>query len=144
MDKYEKLKLECLRIARISWRTNQHPPFVVGFKNGEIFPIPMPSFIHSQDMLVTFIEVVSSEVSLDGDWEATALFHQVGKGNMTITLIGPEKMMTTEADIVDDYGGVYLSDFSEWQDLGNSNITLSHCLSRDVGNAIQRRMENYG
>ena len=140
MDKYEKLKLECMRLARISWRINQHPPFVVGFKDGENFMMVLPSFIYNQAMLNTFIETIA----LDGDWDATALFHQMGKGNMTITLIVPDKIMTTSADIIDDYGGVYLSDFSQWQEHSKDNISLSHCLSRDVGNAIQRRVANYG
>ena len=114
MNKYENIKLECLRLARISWRTNRYPPYVVGFKNGEILPIPMPSFIYNQVMLAKFLETLSSE----GDLDATALFHQADVGNLTITLIIQGRVMTTSADIIDDYGGVYLSDFSEWQELG--------------------------
>lgn len=144
MDRYKKFKLECMRLARLSWRTNQSPPFIIGFKNDETFPIPTPSFIYSQDMLATFLEVISSEVSLDGDFDAMALFHQVGKSNMTITLIVPDRALTTSADIIDDYGGVYLSDFSKWQELESGNINLSHCLSRDVGNAIPKKAVNDG
>ena len=114
MDKHENIKLECLRLARISWRTNRYPPYVVGFKDGEILPIPMPSFIYNQVMLAKFLETVSSE----GDLDAIAYFHQADIGNLTITLIIQGRVMMTTADIIDDYGGVYLSDFSEWQDLG--------------------------
>ena len=140
MGKYETVKLECLRAARIAWRINQHPPFVVGFKNGESFTMLMPRFSSNQEMQVKFFETISSS----DDWDAIAMFNSEGKGVMTIILVVPDKTMTTSADIIDDYGGVYLSDFSEWQDLGGSNMTLSHCLSRDVGNAIQSRVENCG
>ena len=140
MGKYEKVKLECFRIARTSWRINQHPPFVVGFKNSERFTMLMSRFSSNQEMQVKFFETISSS----DDWDAIAMFNSEGKGVMTITLIVPDKMMTTSADIIDDYGGVYLSDFSEWQDLGNSNISLRDCINRDVGNAIQRRAVNYG
>ncbi len=141
MDKYRKFKLECMRLARISWRINQHPPFVVGFKDGENFMMVMPPFIYNQAMLITFLETISSEE----DWDAIALFNFGGSGSMVITLLVGDKLMTTSADIIDDYGAAYLSDFSEWQDLGSSNnITLSHCISRDVVNSIQKRAVNYG
>ena len=140
MDKYENIKLECLRLARISWRTNRYPPYVVGFKDGEILPIPMPSFIYNQVMLAKFLETVSSE----GDLDAIAYFHQADIGNLTITLIIQGRVMMTTADIIDDYGGVYLSDFSEWQDISKGNINLGNCLSRDVVNAGLGRVVNYG
>ena len=113
-DQYKDIKSSCLKIAQTSWRTNKYPPYIIGFKNGEILPIPMPSFIFNQAMQETFLETISAE----SDFDATAYFHQADIGNPTITLIMQGKVMTTSADIIDDYGGVYLSDFSEWQDLG--------------------------
>ena len=91
-------------------------------------------------MQETFLETISSESDLD----ATAFFHQADIGNLTITLIMQGKVIMTTADIIDDYGGVYLSDFSEWQDVSKSNISLGDCLSRDVVNAGLGRVVNYG
>ena len=114
-DQYDNIKSLCLKIAQTSWRTNKYPPYIIGFKNGEILPIPMPAFIFNQAMQETFLDTISAESDLD----ATAYFHQADIGNLTITLIMQGKVRTVSADIIDDYGGgVYLSDFSEWQDLG--------------------------
>ena len=113
-DQYDDIKSSCLKIAKSSWRINKYPPYIIGFRDGETLSIPMPSFIFNQAMQETFLETISSE----GDLDATAFFHQADIGNLTITLIMQGKVMTVSADIIDDYGGVYLSDFSEWQELG--------------------------
>jgi len=139
-DQSELLQAECIDIAKQSWLINQHPPFVVGFKDNKRFTMPMPRFISNQEMQSIFFETVS----LEEDWDAIAMFNYNGRGSVCITLLVVDKLTMASADIIDDYGGQYLSEFGKWQDVNDSNLSLVNCLSRDVVNSIQKRAVNYG
>ena len=143
MERYKNVKLHCLEAARNSWQVKCFPPYVIGFKNSESFMMMMPSFISNREMINQFLDTVSSEE----EWDSMAFFNHTGDGDFMVTLILPDGVFVSKAEIINDFGGLSLGDFSKWQDVndaGDENISLNRCLSRDVGNAIQKRMKNYG
>jgi len=135
-DQTELLKADCIDIAKQSWMINQYPPFVVGFKGEEKYPLKLPGFSISNDVLDRFIEIVSE----CEEWDAIAVYTSNGNREFKIKLIMPDKVLTATADIIDDYGGVTLSDFSDWQDDKNEKITLAGCINHDLDNAYKRRV----
>ena len=143
MDCQEHIKLECLKIARLLWRNNNQPPYLVAFKDGEASPIPTPQFMHNENLLSRFVEIIALDILEGGEWQAIALFHQPNKGSLVISLILPGKVLTSFADIIDDYGAICLSDFSPWEELDNG-ITLERCLNRDVSYAVANRLSGCG
>ena len=140
MDRYEKVKLHCLEAAKNSWQARHCPPYVIGFKNCESFMMLMPGFISNREMINQFVETVSSE----DEWDAVSIFNHTDEGNIAVTLVTPERVLVATAEILHDFGGLSLGDFSDWQNADDEDISLKNCLSRDVGNAIQKRINNYG
>ena len=140
MDRYEKVKLHCLEVARNSWKARHCTPYVIGFKNGESFMMLMPGFITNREMINQFVETVSSE----DEWDAMSIFNHTDEGNVVVTLVTPERVLVATAEIIHDFGGLSLGDFSDWQNADDEDISLKNCLSRNVGNASQKRINNYG
>ena len=136
IDQTELLKADCIDIAKQSWLINQHPPFIVGFKGEENFPLLLPGFTATNDVLDSFIEIVSE----NEDWDAIAVYTSNGNREFRIKLIMPDKILTATADIIDDYGMIKLNNFSEWQEGKNEKVTLAGCINRDLGNAYKRRL----
>ena len=140
MDRYKNVKLHCLEVARNSWKARHCTPYVLGFKNGESFMMLMPGFITNREMINKFVDTVSPEE----EWDAMSIFNHTDEGNIEVTLVLPGRLLVATAEIIHDFGGLSLGDFSNWQNVDDEGVSLSHCLSRDVGNAIQKRMKNYG
>ena len=139
IDQTELLKADCIDIAKQSWLINQHPPFVVGFKGEHQFPMMLPGFSTTQAIQDRFLEIVTESE----DWDGIAIFTVSDKRGYQIKLIVPDKIVTATADIIDDYGGVSLTDFGCWQRVDETGISLTDCINRDVDNACKRRLK-YG
>ena len=140
MDRYKNVKIHCLEAAINSWQVSYYPPYVIGFKNSESFMMLMPSFISNREMINQFIDMASSEEQ----WEAVSIFNYTDEGNIVVTLVTSERVLVATAEIIHDFGGLSLGDFSDWQDADDENISLSRCLSHDVNNATEQRINNYG
>jgi len=128
-----KLKLECLRIARLSWQNNNRQSYVVCFRDNEYFTALLPEFVFNREMLKTYLDALNSEE----DWSAMALY-RLTHAALTITLIMGTMMVSCTADIIDDYGGITLCDFTPWVECDS----LESCVANDVNLALTRRMEN--
>ena len=130
MDRYEKVKLHCLEVARNSWEARHCTPYVIGFKNGESFMMLMPGFITNREMINKFVDTVSPEE----EWDAMSIFNHTEEGNIVVTLVTPERVLVATAEIIHGFGGLSLGDFSDWQNADDEDISLKNCLSRDVVN----------
>ena len=133
MNLSEMLQADCIDIAKQSWLINQHPPFVVGFKGDNQFPMMLPGFSTTQIIQDRFFEIVKESQ----DWDGIAIFITNGKREFQIKLILQDQVLTTTADIIDDYGGgISLSEFSSWK---NAEDALTDYVNRDLQNAYKRR-----
>lgn len=135
IDQSEILQADCIDIAKQSWLVNHLPPFVVGFKGEQQFPMMLPGFSTTQVIQDRFLEIVTESE----DWDGIAIFTTNGKREYQIKLILSGKIITATADIVDDYGGVSLTDFGHWQVIDKTGITLTDCINRDLNNSYKRR-----
>ena len=140
MDRYKNVKIHCLEAAINSWQVSYYPSYVIGFKNSESFMMLIPRFISNRDMINQFMDTVSP----DEEWVAMSIFNHTDEGNVEVTLVTSERVLVATAKIIHNFGGLSLGDFSEWQDAADENISLSCCLSLDVNNATEQRINNYG
>ena len=135
MDRYKDVKNHCLEAARNSWQAGYYPPYVIGFKNSESFMMLMPRFISNREMINKFMDTVSSEK----EWDAMSIFNHTDEGNIVVTLVLPGRLLVATAEIIHNSDGLSLGNFSDWQDVDDESVSLSHRRSRDVGNAIQKK-----